>query len=139
MTNRERIEGKQSNTTPVKLHAASIDEVVHLRRWTGQEAKQYFVWCKEKSAGEITQKLVQLTLANEDGTLLYKPDELGQVGKLDNAFIEEIADEASRLNLLRMSDLRELRENFSRTRASAGSISLPAISGSSNPSDSSAS
>jgi hypothetical protein len=71
MTARERIEQKQTNTVPVKLHAVSIDEPVHLRRWTGQEAKQYFVWSKDKTAGELTQKLVQLTLANEDGTPIY--------------------------------------------------------------------
>jgi hypothetical protein len=122
----------------VEFTAASLGGVaVWIKRLSAFEANAYFVSIKEKSAGQIAQLLVQRALVNNDmvASAVYEPGPKGleEIAKLPNAFIEEIALEAQRVNALTAYDVKVMREDFFAKRASAGSTSSPATLENSTP------
>jgi hypothetical protein len=116
---------------PVAFVSAAHDgQTVFIRRLSGAEVNSYWVSIKDKTAGQVQQMLVQRCLADEGGACLFPPSDLAEVGKLDNAFLEEVAGEAQRVNCLTTRDVEAMRASFFGSRAIAGSTSSPAISGS---------
>jgi hypothetical protein len=114
---------------PVAFVSAAHDgQTVFIRRLSGQEVGAYWVSIKDKAAGQVQQMLVQRCLADEGGAQLFTPAELAEVAKLDNAFLEEVAGEAQRVNCLTTRDVDAMRASFFEKRATAGSTSSPVIS-----------
>ena len=114
---------------PVAFVSAAHDgQTVFIRRLSGQEVGAYWVSIKDKAAGQVQQMLVQRCLSDEGGACLFAPSDLAEVGKLDNAFLEEIAGEAQLVNCLTTRDVDAMRASFFKKRATAGSTSSPVIS-----------
>ena len=132
-TLRDKIVAAQQRC-PVGFDSAALGgERVFIKVMNGFETNGYWVSIKEKTAGQVQQMLVQRTLCDEAGNLLFAPGELGEVAKLDNRFLEEIATEAQLVNCLTSRDVEKMRESFFASRANAGSSSSPATSASSTP------
>jgi hypothetical protein len=132
MTLRESIVAAQA-TAAVPFDSAAIGQRVYIRVLTGQEVSGYWVFISGKAAGVVQQTLVQRCLANEDGTPVFSPTEMGEVGKLNNRFLEEVAGEAQRVNCLTTADVKQMRADFFAKRVTSGSSSSPVISESATP------
>lgn len=128
MTLRDQITAAAQKPPVAFVSAAHDGQTVFIRRLSGAEVNSYWVSIKDKTAGQVQQMLVQRCLADEGGAPVFTPADLAEVGKLDNAFLEEVAGEAQRVNCLTTRDVEAMRQSFFGKRATAGSTSSPATS-----------
>ena len=133
MTLRDQITAAAQKPPVAFVSAAHEGQTVFIRRLSGAEVNAYWISIRDKSAGQVQQMLVQRCLADEGGACLFTPAELPEVGKLDNAFLEEIAGEAQRVNCLTTRDVEAMRASFFGKRVNSGSSSSPVTSESATP------
>lgn len=114
--------------TVLKLQAVKLPDigVVFLREMTGSERGRFEVLCvsirgqsREVNLDKMREKLLVRCICSEDGTRLFKDDELEVVGKIGAAACDLLFEEAQKINGLAAKDVKDLTEGLGKPQAGA--------------------
>ena len=104
--------------------------VLTVRTMTCGEQDEMFVDLADKRKGGkqvdikgFRARLVQLTVVNGDGSLLFEKDDIPQLQKKSSLVMERIAEVAMRINGLTSSDVEAVAGNSSMTEPSGSGTS----------------
>lgn len=122
-------------TEPVEL--PELGGIVYVQGLTGAERDRYEQSVMQRRGGQLVPnltnaraKLIVVSLVDEDGAVLFREDEVAELGNIPARTLQKIWDKACELSGLSESDVDELEGNSEAVRDDGNSSASQATSAS---------
>lgn len=132
-----QLSARPRQTRQIDVPAAGEGVTAYVRQMTGgerEQMEQQFTADKEKGRTIYRARIVQATLCDEAGQLLYGPAELEQINALPAAVVYQVADAADDFNGLSPAAREEAEKKSGDAPRPSTSTDSPTASAASSPS-----